>query len=109
MGGIQSNGRSDIPIRADREPAPPLSESKVVLYGTQGGNCNGCGTHFLASAFDGGPHHCAVEGRDWSSGQLAAVVWALQLVEGESSDGIFEGAVGAGVCVSNLWVICTAT
>ena len=38
----------------DREPAPPLSESKVVLYGTQGGNCNGCGTHFL-------PQHLTVD------------------------------------------------
>ena len=47
MGGIQAISRSDIPMRTDRGPAPPLSESKVVLYGTQGGNCNGCGTHFL--------------------------------------------------------------
>ena len=38
---VQSLG-TDIPIRTDREPAPPLNESKVVLYGTQGGNCNGC-------------------------------------------------------------------
>ncbi len=48
MGGIQAITRSD------REPAPPLSESKVVLYGTQGGNCNGCGTHFL-------PQHLTVD------------------------------------------------
>ena len=54
MGGIQSNARTDIPMRTDREPAPPLSESKVVLYGTQGGNCNGCGTHFL-------PQHLTVD------------------------------------------------
>ena len=54
MGGIQSNARTDIPMRTDREPAPPLSESKVVLYGTQGGNCNGCGTHFL-------PQHMTVD------------------------------------------------
>ena len=47
MGGVQDIARRDIPMRADREPAPLLSESKVVLYGTQGGNCNGCGTHFL--------------------------------------------------------------
>ena len=51
MGGIQAIARSDIPKRTDREPAPPLSESKVVLYGTQGGNCNGCGTHFLPQHF----------------------------------------------------------
>ena len=47
MGGIQSIARTDIPQRTDREPAPPLSESKVVLYGTQAGHCNGCGTHFM--------------------------------------------------------------
>ncbi len=54
MGGIQSNARTDIPLRTDREPPPPLSESKVVLYGTQGGNCNGCGTHFM-------PQHLTVD------------------------------------------------
>ena len=31
MGGIQSIARRDIPVRTDREPAPPLSESKIVL------------------------------------------------------------------------------
>ena len=54
MGGVQAIARSDIPKRTDREPAPPLSESKVVLYGTQGGSCNGCGTHFL-------PQHLTVD------------------------------------------------
>ena len=54
MGGIQSNARTDIPMRTDREPEPPLSESKLVLYGAQGGNCNGCGTHFL-------PQHLTVD------------------------------------------------
>ena len=54
MGGVQAIARSDIPKRTDREPAPPLSESKVVLYGAQGGNCNGCGTHFL-------PQHLTVD------------------------------------------------
>ncbi|MCY4475632.1 MAG: HNH endonuclease [Chloroflexi bacterium] len=54
MGGIQAIARSDVPKRTDREPAPPLSESRVVLYGTQGGNCNGCGTHFL-------PQHLTVD------------------------------------------------
>ncbi len=54
MGGVQAIARSDIPKRTDREPAPALSESKVVLYGTQGGNCNGCGTHFL-------PQHLTVD------------------------------------------------
>ena len=54
MGGVQATARSDIPRRTDRESAPPLSESKVVLYGTQGGNCNGCGTYFL-------PQHLTVD------------------------------------------------
>ena len=51
MGGIQAIARSDIPMRTDREPPPPLRESKIVLYGTQGGNCNGCGNHFLLQNF----------------------------------------------------------
>ncbi len=54
MGGIQSNARTDIPLRTDREPPPPLNESKIALYGTQGGNCNGCGTHFM-------PQHLTVD------------------------------------------------
>ncbi|MYE88893.1 hypothetical protein F4X33_07870, partial [Candidatus Poribacteria bacterium] len=54
MGGVQAIARSDIPKRTDREPAPPLSKSKVVLYRTQGGTCNGCGTHFL-------PQHLTVD------------------------------------------------
>ena len=61
MGGIQSIARTDIPQRTDREPAPPLSKSKVVLYGTQAGHCNGCGTHFMLAASYGGSHHSAVE------------------------------------------------
>ena len=99
---IQAIARSDIPKRTDREPAPPLSESKVVLYGTQGGNCNGCGTHFL-------PQHLTVDhiiarskGGTGHLEQLAAALWALQLVEGGSSDGVFAGAVGEG-CLSG-WV-----
>ena len=51
MGGVQAIARSDIPKRTDREPPSPLRESKVVLYGTQGGNCNGCGNHFLPQNF----------------------------------------------------------
>ena len=54
MGGIQAISRTDIPKRTDREPPPSLSESKVTLYGTQGGNCNGCDTHFL-------PQHLTVD------------------------------------------------
>ena len=54
MGGVQSIARTDIPMRTDREPEPPINESKVILYGTQGGNCNGCGTHFL-------PQHLTVD------------------------------------------------
>lgn len=47
MGGIQSLARKDIPKRTDLGPAPPLAQSKVTLYGTQAGYCNGCGTHFM--------------------------------------------------------------
>ncbi len=47
MGGIQSIARTDIPNRTDRDPPPPLNQSKILLYGTQGGDCNGCGIHFL--------------------------------------------------------------
>ncbi len=54
MCGVQAIARSDIHKWTDREPEPPLSESKVVFYGTQGGNCNGCGTHFL-------PQHLTVD------------------------------------------------
>ena len=54
MGGVQAIARSDIPKHTDRDPAAPLSESKVMLYGTQGSNCNGCGTHFL-------PQHLTVD------------------------------------------------
>ena len=32
---------------------------------------------------------------------------ALQLVEGRSADGVFEGVVGAGVCVKG-WIIALA-
>ena len=51
---VEQRARTDIPLRTDREPAPPMSESKIVLYGTQGGNCNGCGTHFM-------PQHLTVD------------------------------------------------
>ena len=51
MGGVQAIARSDIPMRTDREPPPSLRESKIVLYGTQAGNCNGCGNHFLLQNF----------------------------------------------------------
>ena len=64
MGGVQATARSDIPKRTDREPAPPLSESKVVLYGLQGGQLQWLRDAFLAAASDGGPHHRAVEGWD---------------------------------------------
>ena len=45
MGGIQSVSRTDIPSRTDLLPS--LSQSKVILYGLQSGNCEGCGQHFL--------------------------------------------------------------
>ena len=40
--------RTDFPARTDLAPPPPLSESRVVLYGQQAGNCKGCGEHFPA-------------------------------------------------------------
>ena len=43
MGGVQAIARSDIPKRTDRESAAPMSESKVVLYGTQVGTVMGVG------------------------------------------------------------------
>ena len=40
--------RSDIPIRTDLGDIPRYNapENKTQLYGEQGGDCNGCGTHF---------------------------------------------------------------
>ena len=38
--------RTDSPRRTDLGPAPPMRESRVRLYGQQGGDCKGCGTHF---------------------------------------------------------------
>ena len=40
--------REDIPQRTDLGNLPPYNcvENKQSLYGTQGGHCNGCGTHF---------------------------------------------------------------
>ena len=67
MGGVQAVARSDIPKRTDREPAPPLSESKVVLYGTQGGSCNGCGTHFL-------PQHLTVD-HIIARSRMGLIIW----------------------------------
>ena len=60
---------------------------------------------FLAAASDGGPHHCAVEGWDWSSGQFAVAVRALQLAQGESADGVFAGEVGEG-CMKGVYPDC---
>ena len=54
------------------------------------------GDAFLGEGSDGGSHYCEVEGWDWSSGQFAVALWALQLVEGEACDGVFAGAVGEG-------------
>ena len=41
--------RSDIPKRTDLGDIPPYNapENKTQLYGEQGGDCNGCRTHFL--------------------------------------------------------------
>ena len=93
-----SSRGSDIPRRTDRELAPSLSDSNAMLYWTAGGKLQWLWDSLLAAASDGGPHHRAVEGWDEPSGQLAAALWALQLVEGGSSDGVFAGAVGEG-CV----------
>ncbi|MCY4094721.1 MAG: DNA methyltransferase [Gammaproteobacteria bacterium] len=40
--------RSDIPARDDLEDLPPYTSLAIknALYGEQGGDCNGCGTHF---------------------------------------------------------------
>ena len=96
MGGVQAISRTDIPLRTDRESAPPLSESKVVLYGTQGGNCNGCGTHFL-------PQHLTVDHIVAQSKGGTSHLDNLQLLcghcnslKGNRADGVFAGAVGEG-------------
>ena len=39
--------RTDVPKRTDLGKLPPPSVWKEALYGEQGGDCNGCGTHFL--------------------------------------------------------------
>ena len=38
--------RTDIPARTDLGRLPKPSTHKKSLYGEQGGDCNGCGTHF---------------------------------------------------------------
>ena len=40
--------RTDIPQRTDIEPLRRYNDpaNKKILYGEQGGNCNGCGEHF---------------------------------------------------------------
>ena len=38
--------RTDIPARTDLGKLPKPSTHKQGLYGEQGGDCNGCGTHF---------------------------------------------------------------
>ena len=42
--------RRDIPQRTDIKPLKKYNhpDNKKQLYGEQGGNCNGCGTHFKA-------------------------------------------------------------
>ena len=39
--------RVDQPLRTDLGRIPRYSENKDALYGKQGGNCGGCGEHFL--------------------------------------------------------------
>ena len=43
---LEINHRTDIPARTDLGPLPKPSTYKQDLYGEQGGDCNGCGTHF---------------------------------------------------------------
>ena len=38
---------TDLPVRSDLGPLPHPSTHKNALYGEQGGNCQGCGQHFL--------------------------------------------------------------
>ena len=38
--------RTDIPQRTDLGKLPPYKTHAKALYGEQGGNCAGCGTHF---------------------------------------------------------------
>ena len=93
------SGVCNIPERIDREPAPPLSESKVILYGTQGGDCNGCGTHFM-------PQHLTVDhiiarnkGGTSHLDNLQLLCAHCNSLKGGSADGVLEGEVGWGVGV----------
>jgi len=40
--------RTDVPRRTDLGKLPPYRSHAKTLYGEQGGNCAGCGTHFEA-------------------------------------------------------------
>ena len=46
--------RNDIPKRTDLGKLPPYNckANRVRLYGEQGGDCNGCGTHFEPQHFE---------------------------------------------------------
>ena len=46
--------RTDIPKRTDLGDIPRYNapENKTLLYGEQGGDCNGCGTHFQKQHFE---------------------------------------------------------
>ena len=43
---IVATHRTDVPARTDLGKLPKPSTHKQGLYGEQGGDCNGCGTHF---------------------------------------------------------------
>ena len=51
MGSLFHHGyvtaRSNTPQRTDLGKLPPYQSHKPILYGEQGGNCAGCGVHFL--------------------------------------------------------------
>ena len=94
IGGIQAIARSDIPKRADCEPEPPLSESKVVLYGTEDGNCNGLGMHFLPQRLT--VDHIVARSKDRTShlDNLRLLCEYCNSMKGKSFDGVFEDALG---------------
>ena len=46
--------RTDIPKRTDLGKLAPYKSHAKALYGEQGGNCNGCNTHFQ-------PQHLTVD------------------------------------------------
>ncbi len=46
LGKYDGESRDDVPQRTDLGKLPPPATHKDLLYGEQGGNCNGCRNHF---------------------------------------------------------------